>query len=147
MLAAEPTCYEDAAKQPEWQDAMIEEIKAIEKNQTWELVDLPEEKNVIGLKWIFKTKYNADGSVKRHKARLVAKGYSQQQGIDFDETFSPVARFETVRTILAMTAQLGWPVYQFDVKSAFLNDDLQEEVMFANLKPSFLVKGRAKYTD
>lgn len=77
MFSAEPTCYNEAAKQPEWQHAMIEEIQAIEKNQTWELVDFSEGKNVIALKWIFKTKYNADGSVTRHKARLVAKGYSQ----------------------------------------------------------------------
>lgn len=107
LLAAEPTCYEEAAKRSEWQNAMIEEIQSIEKNQTWELVDFPDGKNVIGLKWIFKVKYNSDGSVKRHKARLVAKGYCQKQGIDFEETFSPVARFEMVRTTLALAAQLG----------------------------------------
>lgn len=74
------------------------------------------------------TKYHADGSIQKHKTRLVAKGYSQQQGIDFDETFSPVAPFETIRTFLALAATLNWPVYQFDVKAAFLNGDLEEEV-------------------
>ncbi|KAL3337659.1 hypothetical protein AABB24_030003 [Solanum stoloniferum] len=123
---------------------MIEEIQSIEKNQTWELVDLLEGKNVIGLKWIFKTKFNADGSVKRHKARRVAKGYSQQQGINFDETFSPVARFETVRTTLALAAQLGWHVYQFDVKSAFLNGDLQEEVYVCQLEDFIFSEGKSK---
>lgn len=128
LLASEPTCYKDTAQQPEWQNAMVEEMRAIERNQTLELADLPEGRNVIGLKWIYKTKYNADESVSKHKARLFAKGYSQQQGIDFEKTFSPVARFKTVRIILALAAQLGWPVYQFDVKSVFLNGDLQEEV-------------------
>lgn len=107
------------------------EIQAIEKNSTWELVDVPKGKNVVGLKWVFRTKYNADGSIQKHKARLVAKGYSQQQGIDFEETFSPVARFETVRIILALAAQFQLPVFQFDVKSAFLNGDLNEEVYVA----------------
>lgn len=107
LLAAEPTCYEEPAKRPEWQNAMIELIQSIEKNQTWELVDLLEGSNVIGLKWIFKVKYNADRSAKRYKARLVAKGYSQKQSIDFEETFSAVAHFETVRTALALAAQLG----------------------------------------
>ncbi|KAA0032275.1 Integrase, catalytic core [Cucumis melo var. makuwa] len=100
----------------------------IEKNGTRKMVDLPEGKNAIGLKWVYKSKFAADGSLEKHKACLVAKGYAQQHGIDFEETFSPIARFETVRIVLALAAQQQWPVYQFDVKSAFLNGELQEEV-------------------
>ena len=92
---------------------------------------------------MFKTKYHSDGTIEKHKAHLIVKGYSQQQGIDFDDTFSPVARFETVRTLLALAAQLGWLVYQFDVKSAFLNGELQEECMSFNLKALlFMAKKR-----
>ncbi|KAL3533482.1 hypothetical protein ACH5RR_007003 [Cinchona calisaya] len=94
----------------EWQQATKEELMAIQENETWELTDLPNGKNVIGLKWIFKTKYHVDGSVLKHKAHLVAKGYSQQQGIDFEETFSPVAGFDTVRILLALATQLKWPI-------------------------------------
>ncbi|KAL8110814.1 hypothetical protein AgCh_026521 [Apium graveolens] len=100
---------------------MEEEMLTIERNDTWELVDAPEDKNVIGLKWVFRTKSNADGRIQNHKARLVAKGYLQQQGVDFDETFSPVARFETMRIMLLLAAQLKLPLYQLDVKFAFLN--------------------------
>lgn len=107
---------------------MDEEIDSIEKNQTWELVNLPQGKEVIGVKWVYKTKLNANGDVQKHKARLVAKGYSQQPGIDYNETFAPVARMDTVRTILAIAAQNKWAVYQMDVKSAFLNGILEEEV-------------------
>lgn len=82
----------------------------------------------MGLKWVFRIKYNVDGSIQKRKARLVVKGYSQMPGIDFDETYTPVARFETVRIFLALAAQLQLPVYQFDVKSAFLNGTLEEEV-------------------
>ncbi|TYJ98142.1 putative gag-pol polyprotein, identical [Cucumis melo var. makuwa] len=92
------------------------------------MVDLLEGKNAIGLKWVYKTKFAADGSLEKHKARLVAKGYAQQHGIDFEEIFSSVARFETMRIVLALAAQQQWSVYQFDVKSAFLNGELQEEV-------------------
>lgn len=119
---------------------MTEEMQAIKKNSTWELVDVPEGKNIVGLKWVFRTKYNADRSVQKRKARLVAKGYSQLPSIDFDDTFSPVARFETVRVMLALAAQMQLPVYQFDVKSAFLNGDLEEEV-YVSQPEGFVVKG------
>lgn len=78
LMAADPTCFEEAEKEVEWQNAMKEEIKSIEKNATWQLLNLPEGKNVIGLKWVFRTKFNTDGSIQKHKARLVAKGYAQQ---------------------------------------------------------------------
>lgn len=107
---------------------MEDELQAIKRNQTWEYADLPEGKNAISLKWIFKKKYLPDGSVQKYKARLVVRGFSQQQGVDYEETFTPVARFETVRMILALAAQKEWKIFQFDVKSAFLNGDLQEEV-------------------
>ncbi|GJR05413.1 retrovirus-related pol polyprotein from transposon TNT 1-94 [Tanacetum coccineum] len=106
---------------------MQEEINSIEKNGTWKLVNLPEGKKAIGLKWIFKTKLHLDGTIQRHKARLVARGYVQEQGIDFKETFSPVGRFEPVRIILALATMMRWMVFQFDVKSAFLNGELKEE--------------------
>ena len=98
-------------------------MKSIEKNRTWEMMELPKGKNAIGLKWVFKTKFAADGRLQKHKARLVVRGYAQQHGVDFEEIFSPVARFETVRLVLALVVQLKWPVYQFDVKSVFLNGD------------------------
>jgi len=94
MYVTEPTSYEGAAEVPEWREAMIEEMRAIEHNQRWELVDLPEDKSPIGLKWVFRLKYHADESIQKYKARLVTKGSAQHQGIDFDETFSPVARFK-----------------------------------------------------
>jgi len=136
LFAGDPSSVEEAMKQQEWKEAMESELKSIEKNQTWELVNLPEGKNVIGLKWIFKTKFLADGSIQKCKARPVVRGYAQQHGIDYEETFSPVARFETVRVILALAAQKRWKVFQFDVKSAFLNGDLEEEV-YVSQPPGF----------
>jgi hypothetical protein len=144
LLVADPTTYEEAAKKEEWCKAMQEELMAIEKNKTWQLVKLPEGKNVIGVKWVFRTKFGADGSVQKFKARLVAKGYAQEYGIDYEETFSPVARFETVRLLLALAAQLKRSVYQFDVKSAFLNGELLEEVYVEQPK-GFEVKGKESY--
>ena len=107
---------------------MDEEIEAIKKNQTWKLVNLPEGKDAIGVKWIYKTKFDVDGNVVKHKARLVAKVFSQQPEIDHNETFSPVAILDTVRTMLAIAGHHKWKFYQMDVKSAFLNGILQEEV-------------------
>ena len=128
LYVTEPTFFEEAIENEDWEAAEMEEMAAIEHNHTWELVDLPEDKIPIGLKWVYKVKHHADESVQKFKARLVAKGYAQHQGIDFDETFSPVARFETVRVLLSLGAKLNLPIYQFDVMSAFLNGELEEEV-------------------
>ncbi|KAJ1700426.1 hypothetical protein LUZ63_000205 [Rhynchospora breviuscula] len=144
LFVEDPTTFEEAAEKEEWRNAMEEEIKAIEKNKTWQLVKLPEGKNVIGVKWVFRTKFCADGAIQKFKARLVAKGYAQEYGIDYEETFSPVVRFETVRLILALAAQLKKKVYQFDVKSAFLNGDLKEEVYVEQPK-GFEVKGKEQH--
>nr|GEU40886.1 retrovirus-related Pol polyprotein from transposon TNT 1-94 [Tanacetum cinerariifolium] len=136
LFAADPVTVEEAMEIEEWRLVMKEELSSIEKYQTWELTNLPEGKNVISLKWLFKTKYFADGSVQKYKARLVVRGFTKQQGIDYEETFAPVARFETVRIILAIVAQNQWKIYQFDVKSAFLNGDLKEEV-YVTQPPGF----------
>jgi hypothetical protein len=124
----DPSTYEEAAKVDSWRKAMDSEIQSIEANDTWELVNLPPGVKAIGVKWIFKTKYNEKGQIEKHKARLVAKGYSQKYGIDYSEVFALVARWETIRSILSLAAYEGWCVYQLDVKSAFLHGELVENV-------------------
>ncbi|KAJ0502796.1 putative RNA-directed DNA polymerase [Helianthus annuus] len=138
---ADPLTYSDAVKKKEWQDAMQAEIDAINKNQTWLLVDLPNGKNLVGLKWLYKTKVGPDEKIIKHKARLVAKGYSQKYGVDYEETFAPVARFETIRIVIAVAALKGWLLHQLDVKSAFLNGDLKEEI-YVEQPEGFEVKGQ-----
>ena len=100
----------------------------LEKNDSWELVPIPKNKNVIGTKWVFKNKLNEYGQVTRIKERLVCKGYAQIEGIDFEETFAPVARMEAIRLFLAHACSKNVKVYQMDVKSYFLNGELEEEV-------------------
>eukprot|EP00253_Pinus_taeda_P035938 PITA_35938 len=107
---------------------MDEELEQIEKNNTWELVPRPKDKNVIGTKWIFKNKLIENGEVIRNKSRLVCKGYAQQEGLDFEETFAAVARLEAIRMFLSLSSFQKFKVFQRDVKSAFLNGDLEEEV-------------------
>ena len=119
---------------------MNEEIEMIEKNNTW-LTDLPEGKQVVDLKWIYKTKYKEDSFILNHKARLVAKGYSKQPRIDFNETFAPVFRMETIWIVLALAAQLELNVFQLDVKSTFLNGELKEEV-YVEQPQGYKVKGK-----
>ncbi|CAL2240910.1 unnamed protein product [Prunus armeniaca] len=128
MTIIEPETYYEAVEDKAWKEAMDAEIETIEKNGTWELVERPTDKPVIGVKWVFKTKLNLDGTVQKHKARLVAKGYAQKPGIDYNETFAPVARLDTIRTLIALAAQKGWKLFQLDVKSAFLNGVLEDEV-------------------
>jgi hypothetical protein len=107
---------------------MLEELKSIEDNDTWALVDLPLAHRAIGLKWIFKVKRDDQRSIVRHKARLVVKGYAQKRGIDYDEIFTLVARLDSVRLLIALAAQRGWELHHLDVKLAFLNGELHEEV-------------------
>ncbi|PWA38442.1 gag-pol polyprotein [Artemisia annua] len=124
----EPRNYKEASKDEKWIEAMEIELDSINKNNTWTLTTLPTNQKAIGLKWVYKTKRDAQGKIIKYKARLVAKGYVQEQGIDFDEVFAPVARIETVRLILALAAYHGWQVHHLDVKSAFLHGELKEEV-------------------
>ena len=98
------------------------------EKKTWSLVPRPYDKNVIGTKWVFRNKLDENGEITRNKAWLICKGYEQEEGIDYGETFSPVARMEGVRTLLAYATYKGFKVYQMDVKSAFLNGILEEEV-------------------
>uniref|UniRef100_A0A6N2KNP9 Integrase catalytic domain-containing protein n=1 Tax=Salix viminalis TaxID=40686 RepID=A0A6N2KNP9_SALVM len=128
LAVKEPRGFKSAVKNPAWLLAMDAEIAALQHNNTWRLVPRPADHNVVGCRWIFKTKLNADGSIERHKARLVAQGFSQKPGIDFEETFSPVVRPASVRIILSLAAMHRWPLRQLDVKNAFLHGFLSEEV-------------------
>ena len=107
---------------------MYEEIKALRKNRTWSLVELPKNKKTVGCKWLFNVKVKPDGSVERYKARLVARGFTQTYEVDYSETFAPVAKLNTIRILLSLAANLEWPLHQLDVKNAFLNGVLEEEV-------------------
>lgn len=135
-----PTTFESAVKEEKWRKAMDDEINAIEKNDTWELFDLPDEQKTIGVKWVFKTKLKENCEVDKYKVRLVAKGYKQQYGIDYTEVFSPVVRHDTIRLVVALTAQNSWPIFQLDVKSAFLHGYLEEQV-FVKQPPSYVKIG------
>ncbi|KAL4021580.1 hypothetical protein IC575_020386 [Cucumis melo] len=116
---------------------MDEEIEAIEQNNTWELIDLPKGHKTIGVKWVYKTKLKENGEVDKYKACLVAKGYKQEFGIDYKEVFAPVARHDTIRLVVSLAVQNSWPIFQLDVKSAFLHGELQEKV-FVDQPPGYV---------
>lgn len=140
----EPTTVSEALNGPDadqWHKAMQQEMDSLHKHDVWNLTELPEGRKAIGSKWVFRVKYNADGSMERLKARLVAQGYSQRYGVDYDETFSPVVRFESLRTVAAMSVKQGLKLHQMDVTTAFLNGDLEEEV-YIKQPEGFAVKGK-----
>jgi hypothetical protein len=126
LMSCQPTSFKEATKDPYWVQSMNQEIDSIGKSKTWDLVYIPRHKTSISIKWVYKTKLNEKGKIEKNKAKLVAKGFSQQPDIDYGEKFSPVARLDTVRTLLAIATQHKWKVYQMDVKSTFLNGVLEE---------------------
>ena len=136
LAADEPSGVEQALEEKCWLEAMNSELKSIKENDTWYYADLPKGHKAIGLKWVFKVKRDLEGNIIKYKARLVAKGYAQKYGVDYEEVFAPVARLETVKLILALAAQGKWQVHHMDVKSAFLNGELQEEV-YVHQPPGF----------
>ena len=113
-----------AIKSEKWRKTMDVEMEAIKRNNTWELAELPKGAKKVGVKWVYKTKLNENGEVDKYKARLVVKGYAQEYGVDYTEVFAPIARVETIRLVVAFAAHQGWPIYQLDVKSAFLYGEL-----------------------
>ena len=123
-----PKSIQEALVQPEWKKAVMEEVNALEKNKTWEYSKMLAGKKLVGCKWVFAVKHNSDGSVNHFKARLVSKGFTQSYGIDYEETFAPVAKLNSICVLLSLVANLDWPLQQLDIRNAFLNGDLEEEV-------------------
>ncbi|GKA38340.1 putative RNA-directed DNA polymerase [Tanacetum coccineum] len=124
----EPKHFKQAVKDVRWIEAMKQEIQALEENKTWTLEELPKGKRAIDSKWVYKIKYKPNGDVERYKAHLVAKGCTQMEGVDFHETFTPVAKLVTVRTLLTVAVKRNWHIHQLDVNNAFLHGDLNEDV-------------------
>jgi Reverse transcriptase (RNA-dependent DNA polymerase) len=129
----ESQTFLEANKNPIWQKAKQEELDAL-KNNTWDIIKLPQNKILVGSRWIYKIKYNSDGTIERYKTRLVAKGYIQTYGINCKETFASVAKMNTVKVLLLIAINLDWDLYQMNVKNIFLQGVLQEEV-YMNLPP------------
>jgi len=115
-----PKIVHKASKKGEWGEAMKIEMRALRKNETWEKYILPTGKKPVGCRWVFTIKHKANGTIERYKARLVAKGYTQTYDIDYSETFSPVAKNDTIRVLFSIAANKNWPLHQFDVNNAFL---------------------------
>ena len=140
----EPKTIEEALSSDEadkWKAAADSEYSSLLENQTWDLMELPPDRQAILCKWIFKVKYGENGHIEHFKARLVAKGYAQTHGIDYDETFSPVVRFSSIRMLLSFALQHGMHIHQMDVVSAFLHGRLEEEIYMT--QPSgYSVKGK-----
>ncbi|KAJ4764474.1 Gag/pol [Rhynchospora pubera] len=134
---SDPTTFLQANKVAHWQEAMAKEIQALHHNNTWTLVSPPVNQHVVGCKWIFKTKRHADGTVERYKARLVAKGFTQEEGVDYFDTFSPVVRPTTIRLVLSIAFSKQWVIRQLDINNAFLHGELHETV-YMQQPPGFV---------
>jgi hypothetical protein len=146
QMEDDPTSFEEAIRSEhlsKWLDAMEDEIKSMSTNKVWDLEEIPKGAKTVGCKWVYKTKYDSQGNIDKFKARLVAKGYTQREGIDYNETFSPVSCKDSFRIIMALVAHYDLELHQMDVKTAFLNGDLDETVYMAQPK-GFVVEGKEK---
>ena len=142
-LDDQPSTYREVVDRPDWEQwelAMQDEINSIIKNRTWDLVELPAGRKAIGSKWVFTRKRTASGEIERYKARLVAKGFSQVAGVDFTETFAPVARFSSIRALLALATACDLEIHQMDVRTVFLNGDLDVDI-YMTQPEGFVVPG------
>ena len=140
-ITEEPKCAEDALKEKKWRDAMKAEINSLHQHNVWDLVECPKGCKPVGSKWVFKVKTNADGSTERFKARLVAQGYTQKVGLDYDETFSPVVRSESIRSVISLACKEGLKLHQMDVTTAFLNSEL-DQVIYMKQPEGFAADGQ-----
>ena len=143
-LSEEPATFKDALASPDkvkWRDAMQKEIQSLDENHVLDLVESPKDRQVVGSKWVFRRKVGENGVVERYKARLVAQGYSQKFGQDYEETFSPLFRFESIRMIISLAAQYQLKLHQMDVTTAFLNRELEEEV-YMRQPEGFIAEGQ-----
>ena len=128
IIHTEPSCHGEVAGQQVWKDAMTKEYQSIMKNDVWDIVPRPEGKFVVTSKWIYKIKHAIDGSVEKYKVRFVARGFSQVEGIDYEDTFAHVSRYTSIHTIISLAASMGWRLHQMDVKTTFLNGEIEDEV-------------------
>ncbi|XP_076923682.1 uncharacterized protein LOC143585891 [Bidens hawaiensis] len=144
QLPNQPEIFREASSGKHWIDAMNEEMVALNRNNTWKLVDLPVGRKPIGCKWVYKIKYRSTGEIERYKARLVAKGFNQREGVDFGETFSPVVKMVTVRTVIALAVKNNWNLFQLDINNAFLYGDLHEDVYMT--LPEGFVQSKTDYS-
>lgn len=128
MKIHEPTNVEEALASPEWKESMQAEYDSIIKNQTWELVDRPHNRKVIDTKWIWRVRYKSDGTLENYNSRLVVQGFSQVEGFDFQETFTPTTKITTIHAIIALATTRRWKIIQMGVELAYLNGYLEEEI-------------------
>jgi hypothetical protein len=127
IIDSDPTCHGEASGEKVWQDAMTKEYQSILKNDVWDVVPRPEVKSIVTSKWIYKIKHVVDGSIEKYKSIFVARGFSQIEGLDNDKTFSPIAIYTSIQSIISLAASMGWKLHQMDVKTTFLNGEIEEE--------------------
>lgn len=126
LIEYEPSTFEEETKHQEWKNAMNGEYQYIMTNGVWEIVPRPANKSVVTSKWLYKIKRAADGSINKFKARFVDRGFSQEEVIDYEETFSPTTRYTMIRSLISLAAPMGWKVHRMDVKTKFLNGTVDE---------------------
>jgi hypothetical protein len=146
QMEGDPTSFEEAMRSDhssKWLEAMEDEMKSMSANKVWDLEIIPNGAKTVGYKWVYKTKLDSQGNIERYKARLVAKGFTQREGIDYNETFSPVSCKDSFRIIMTLVAHYDLELHQMDVKIAFLNGDLKENVYMAQPK-GFVMEGKER---
>jgi hypothetical protein len=134
IIDSEPSCHGEALGEQVWQDSMIEEYQSILKNDVCDIVPRPEGKSVVTSKWIYKIKHVVDGSVEKYKEIFVVKGFSQVEGVEYDDIFSPISQYTSICSIITLAASIGWKLHQMDVKKSFLNGEIEEEVYIEQTK-------------